>query len=219
MRFFSALMLVCFLVFSIPTVAFGAHDIAVNHQPPEVVLGENPVFEVVAPGMKRVRMLVVTREGYRAVPMSQSGNTFQAQISFDDMAILRYQFQLETIDGRKNISKYYSVRQPSGQEVETEILELAKKAEKLKARVTQVENAIHSLRSTDPEVLGRRRKKELAKAYILLGKRERRLDERQASVKDAYAEYEKLLRRSLKGRSVFQGRRLLMDEGGTNASW
>lgn len=160
--------------FSSPALASDLWRVA--HQPPEVT---NPKLgvELVIPasGLKRARVLVVQQEGYRLVEMKRASDTFRADVSFDQLATLKYQFQAESNQGQFFESDYFSVRQPSSTRLEGRVLELAAKHQANVAKSEQLQKVLEGIEHTDPKLLAKRRNEELGRALVLLGQKERQL--------------------------------------------
>lgn len=157
-----------------PVLAFDMNTI--RHTPPRVEAGDEfprLLFQLDAPGIRRVRALVVREYGYQTVPLIQAGSHFEVRIDFEDQAELSYQFQLETDAGEFIESDSYSVRLPADRETEAAISGLQKQMEARRAQLVMLNRRVEVTRSTDPATLERQRERDMAKYLVILGQRER----------------------------------------------
>ncbi len=149
-----------------------------GHVPPQLVSYEEIMLTLPAAGLKRARLLVASANGYRIIPMSRiSGDPmFKVAVTFGDLAIMKYQFQVETDDGRYLESEYFRLSEPIGSEEREKLEILNAKSQAVAARVLQLKNAVISIEQTDPNELAKRGNKELAKALLTLSEREKERD-------------------------------------------
>ena len=119
------------------------------HQPPTYEPNKPLTITIPAAGVQRARVLVAGRNGIRSFEMTRAGEQFSALLSFGELALLKYEIQLQQTSGELVLSPYYSVRQPYNREVEEEIFKLTTESNNLVTRVRQLENAISSLELAD----------------------------------------------------------------------
>lgn len=172
-------------IFSTRVFALSAAEF--EHQAPEQEAIDHPeriMLRTPANGIERVRVLIQAESGYRVVPMERAGAEFVANVSFEELAELAYHFQVDALDGPVFETKTYVLRKHSGVEFEQEIEQGQRELDKLKAEVLQLENTLQGLRVADPKVLARQKHIELARAVVLLTKRERQVREAEAAVRD-----------------------------------
>ncbi len=149
-----------------------------GHIPPgpfSVVPKEGIELQLPARDYKRARVLVASMSGYKVVEMARAGDLFSAKVQFQDLAILKYQFQIETVGGNFDESEYFTINQPAGADTEKDLLSLTSDLEQLRAKQSQLENAVFGLKQTDPETLAKRKNQELARALLILTQKEREL--------------------------------------------
>ena len=213
------LFLIIFVCFSIDAMAFDIETL--GHVPPKVQAGDDfsAPLRLTIPGheIKKARVLLATPTGYRAIPMIKAARTYEAEVFFGDFAVVSYLFQVETISGQVHESKRYSIRQPADAELEGKISALRTQYRTINARRKQLENAIHNLKNADPQALGRRKDQELARALVILGKRERVLNELSEEVESSYGQVENELSKTERGQAVSEARDFQLKE--FNAAW
>jgi hypothetical protein len=155
------------------------------HIPPEIDDTTKPIkISIPATDLARARILVGSSAGYQAVSLERRGDSFVGQIGFGASSVLNYQFQMETSQGRYFESGMYRLRQPTDPVLEGKINALKSAAEVISAKKSQLETVLVGLKNADPADLGKRKSDELARAYLLLGQRERELGEVSAQLKD-----------------------------------
>jgi hypothetical protein len=157
----------------------------IAHVPTPDVEVDVPQVEVRAKafGAARMRVLVQEEHGLRVVTMTPQDDSFSAVLQFKNLAELRYQFQVQGQDGRLSESKEFVVRKRSGSELEAELAQAAQINTDLRVKITQLENTVQGLRTTDPKVLAKQRNVEMAKVLVLLSQREREVAEAEAKLK------------------------------------
>lgn len=155
---------------------------AFKHIPPEAS-SQNESGQVLlvisADNIKRARILVQQTNGILVAELKkqQANNSYEVIVSFNGLAELIYSFQYETLDGKLQESQSYHLRRYSGQEYEQAIKDKIAELQALKEQLPQLENEIQALRSSDPKSLARQKNVELARAIVLLNKREREVKE------------------------------------------
>ena len=175
-----------FLILATPTQAFDIKSFV--HTPPEIGDVTKPIkISISATDLTRARILVGSSAGYQAVSLARRGGSFEGQIAFGASSLLSYQFQMETSQGQYLESEMYRLRQPSDPVLEGKINALKGTAELISAKKSQLETVLVGLKSADPSQLSKRKSDELARAYVLLGQRERELGELSAQLKDLLA--------------------------------
>ncbi|MBX7143563.1 MAG: hypothetical protein K1X79_03855 [Oligoflexia bacterium] len=192
-RYISAL-LVGFVIMASPISTYALSQAEFKHEPPERDAIEHPervILRTPAEGIERIRVLIEAEAGYRAVPMEREGAEYIANISFEDLAELTYHFQVDASDGPIFESQSYVLRKHSGQEFEQELQQKTAELEKLQAEVLQLVNTVQGLRVADPKALARQKNMELARAVVLLSKRERQVREAEAAIRNGQAELRK----------------------------
>lgn len=169
--FLVALIMVCSGV----AQAFDLRDF--KHTPPvlkgEASLDKEIQISIPANGLRRARLFVAQPSGYVVTPMNAAGPEFVAPLKFGKLAVIKYQFQIEASDGLIYETEFYTIRQPSSSDQEKRISALTTELESLNAKIHQLESSISGLKIADPRVLGKRKGQELAKALLLLSKKER----------------------------------------------
>lgn len=163
-------------------------------------------------GLKRARVLVGTRSGYKALDLAKVDESFEGSLRFDDLAVITYQFQVETNDGNLHESSYYTIRQPSSDEMESQLVALRKEAEALEAKELQLQNALQGLKTADPMELAKRKNSELARAYVRLGRSERNLVEAEREILSKEQIFLKEMQTNDRARSVEEARRFLVED-------
>ncbi len=198
------LMVLLQIIFVAATVQ--AFDLAqLKHTPPNVELGKEILVSIPAQDLKRARVLVGARDGYSVIPMQQQGEQFKAALNFANLATLMYQFQIETKDGKVLETEYYSIRQPSNKELELLIANLSKEASSLQGKIKQLESSLFALKRVDPKTLGAQKAGEMAKALVLLGKREREYQDIKEMNEARQNKRREELLRTPKGKAVQEG--------------
>jgi len=196
-----------------------AYDIRVlNHVPPVAVNASTPLeLTIPAEGLKEARVLVGTSEGYRILPMIRTADHFRAEVGFNGLAELAYEFQVRAADGATYESNPYSVHLPANPKIELSLAALTMEKEVLRARSLQLANALYSLRqeySLKPEL----DKKALAKVeagqvLLALGRQERKAETLRADLSAKLAGLEERLNASDRGKLVSAGRSALAEDG------
>jgi len=205
----TALWLLC----SANVWAFDANSF--QHQVPQIgegakVIEEFPV-SIKAPGAAKARVLISTLNGYKVIPMQQRGKEFQANIRFEELALLNYQFQLEGKDGSLFQSEYFSVRQPASQEFEAKLRELTIALERLSAKKRQVENSLYALKSLKPAELAKRKGQEMARALVALSQREREVSQARSFADKQAKLFTQRLLQTQRGQLVEENRKFLQE--------
>lgn len=177
------------LFLSIPLLAHAAFDVA-NLQHKEPVIDAQSASQAItvtipSTGLKRARVLLLTTHGYKAMVMTGDGRLFTAKLTLAELAQLKYQFQVETEDGRILETKFYAVRKPSDPELEKKISDLKAESELWHAKAQQMQNGLDSLQATDPQQLAKRKDQEYARALVKLGRKEREEAEARAGAEEA----------------------------------
>lgn len=149
----------------------------ISHSPPMVEVGKPLELSVDGKGIKRIRALCSDLNGVKVINLNSSGDAFKAPIKFGNLSVIKYRFNWEDEAGLMHLSKYFYIRQPSSKELERRILNLSKEASTLDAREQQLRNTLHNLSKLDPKSLSGQRNKELGRALLSLGNRERESDE------------------------------------------
>ena len=96
-----------------------AYSETLGHQPPTSVSYDEILLTLPASGLKRARLLVASPGGYRIIPMSRIAGDkfFKAAVTFGELAILKYQFQAETEEGKYIETSYFQLSEPVGQDL------------------------------------------------------------------------------------------------------
>ncbi|MCB0309791.1 MAG: hypothetical protein KDD42_01070 [Bdellovibrionales bacterium] len=212
----SKLWLVSVVTFLINSPVFGFDMNSFRHEPPDFKLvgeaGQKLPIVISAQGLKRARILAVSGSGYRAYPMRRRGDEFFAQIKFEDLALLKYQFQLEDQAANFYESDFYTIRQPSNNEMETMITALKDQELSLRAKRQQLENQLFGVKQADPAQLAKRKSQELARALVLLGKKERWYEEIRSRAAQSQSDSQQKLGDTEKGARVNEARKFLQQD-------
>lgn len=196
-----------------PCVAFGFDLAQFSHTPPafqaQGAVDQKLVLTISATGIRRARVLVAAAAGYKTFEMVREGDLLKVPLRFEDLALLRYQFQIESLDGKFYETDFYTIRQPSSSELEGMIETLSLREKELSAQVQQLRSVLFSVKKADPAILKKRRAKELGRALLLLGKRERQAKEALEESDRALSEYSNKLEQSERWHAAQAGREFL----------
>lgn len=154
------------------------HAQSFNHTPPfSSTTNSKVALNIPSADLKRARVLVAARSGYRILEMTRNGTQFEAGVDFADLSLLRYRFQYETLQGKIFESQQYEIRQSSDAQLESAYKDLKKESATLKAKITQSESKLFNIRKVKAEDLAQNKNSELAQALLLVGQKEKELAE------------------------------------------
>ena len=173
------LIVLCFLgLFSRPAYA----QVNFSHTAPQVSPAktngaESVTLEVRADGIKRMRVLVQIEQGLKVLELENKGDYFAAELELRDYAELFYSFQYQTLDGALHETELFVVRKHSSNELEDELKLKQAEVAALQQRLAEHENTLQALKAADPKTLAKQRNVEMARAVVLLSRRERQVEE------------------------------------------
>lgn len=183
------------LIFSFAVLVIAARSLSAEVAPASVFVHTPPAsvdasqteivkLEVTGEEISRVRALIQGESGYRIASLEQNGQSFIASVSFEQLAELRYRFQYQMNDGSLHESQNYVIRKLATDESESELSAMQQSIDGLKSKVAQLQNTVQALRVADPKTLAKQRHVEMARAVVLLSKREREVAEAEQRLRD-----------------------------------
>ena len=180
------LALLCCLCLPISALGFGGFE----HTPPQLSADGKLRLALPAGDLKRARVFRATPIGVQIVEMERNAEEFVALITPGKLALIKYQFQVESADGRYHQSEYHYVRSSADRTLDTEIAALSDELRSLDTRTQQLENAFKSLEQTDAKLLAKRKPRELERAQELVKKAESDWLSRKRMAEETLARFE-----------------------------
>jgi len=182
------------------------------HVPPQFELGKELPVVFTAPGAEQVKMLICDIDGVKVKSMTSNGNDFETTITFENLALIKYQF-LVYYSGHETLETgYYWLRQPSNEILEERLRELNNQLSDLSTRIKQVQNGLVSLEGTDAGFFNQRRSEEMGKAVLALRQKEKELEDLKLESKKKMAAWSEEMTTALKGKLILDARQNLESE-------
>jgi hypothetical protein len=187
------LLMLCISFFSVvrSLSADAVPNTFLTHSPPASVdASQTEMVQLIASGsnITRVRALIQSDSGYRIAALEQQGDSFVTTVSFNQLAELRYRFQFQLSDGSLHESQNYVIRKLATEAFEGELVQMQRSLEILKSKTAQLQNNVQALRIADPKALAKQRHVEMARAMVLLSKREREVAEAEERLRNGSLE-------------------------------
>lgn len=134
-----------------------------------------------AEGVAAARVLIPTANGVRVVELEHANDKFKKTIKLlpGDRSV--FQFQIKPTSGPVFETEYFEFKNESGADAQAELLAQEKEQQEKLADIARVEQNLAALKNSDPANLAKNKNQDMARALLLLSKKERELKDLQAS--------------------------------------
>ncbi|MCB9029528.1 MAG: hypothetical protein H6619_00620 [Deltaproteobacteria bacterium] len=177
--------LIAQLLFAVNVLAFDKTSFF--HIPPEFVDSQKIELSISAEGIKRARVLLSDSAGILPIEMAiqEDSNELTAKFDPSDLALIKYQFQIQADDNTLFESPYYYIRRPAADSLEAELSAYNKEYDLVNKKIRQVKNAIYNLQEGN---LVTRKSQELGRAVLMLRDAEKEFVKQQVLASTLYEE-------------------------------